>query len=523
MSLPELARLAEAVQGMSRFVVLEAKAKDLAAHVARAGQLACVVASVDAALAELGGADVAGLVLSPQLDAADRRRLIEHLASLGTSAPALVIVGLAHAPELTDGLCTWCVPGGGDASLLAAVLAACRERFLRLRAEASNCAKSDFLASISHEIRTPLGAMLGFVELLKDPRITPGDHRAYIETIDRNGRELVHLLDDILDISKVEAGCFEVEQMPFELPRLLEDVILSLGVRASAKGIALTITSEGPLPSLVCSDPTRLRQILVNVIGNAIKFTGGGNVEVRVKTLPGERLVFVVKDTGVGIPEAARSKLFQPFTQVGSSTTRIFGGTGLGLALSRKLAQLLGGDVVLESSEVGVGSTFVVTITQGKVDTQGDRSTSALEDELAAPRCEIERPLSGLRVLVAEDAPDSRYLIERLLVGSGAGVVLVENGAVAVERAMADHFDVILMDIQMPVVDGYEATRALRRRGYARPIIALTAHAMREERERCLAAGCDDHLTKPLAAGLLLEAITRHARPLGPAASVPPC
>jgi signal transduction histidine kinase/CheY-like chemotaxis protein len=509
---------------MSRFVVLEAQAQGLAGQVARAGQLACAVASIDAALAALGEADVAGLVLGPGLGAADRCRLIERLAGLGTAAPALISVGPAsHAPEATLGLCAWQVPSGEDAPLLAAVLAACRERSLRLRAEASNCAKSDFLASVSHEIRTPLGAMLGFVELLKNPRIAPGDHLTYVETIERNGRELVHLLDDILDIAKVEAGCFEVEQMPFELPRLLEDVILSLGVRASAKGIALTITSEGPLPALVCSDPTRLRQILVNVVGNAIKFTAGDNVEVRVKTRPGERLVFVVKDSGVGISEAERSKLFQPFRQVGSQTTRLFGGAGLGLALSRKLAQQLGGDVVLESSEVGVGSSFVVSITQGKADSSGDGALPKLDAELSAPLWQLERPLAGLRVLVAEDAPDSRYLIERLLVGSGAGVALAENGAVAVERAMAEHFDVLLMDIQMPVVDGYEATRDLRRRGYLRPIIALTAHAMRDERERCLAAGCDDHLTKPLAASLLMEAITRHARPRGPAATVAPC
>lgn len=514
--------MAEAVLGMSRFVVLEAQAKDLAAQVAGAGQHACAVLSTDAALAALGESDVAGLVLGPGLDAADRCRLTQRLAGLGAAAPGLIDVGLDRAPDAISGLCAWHVPSGEDTPLLAAVLAACRERFLRLRAEASNAAKSDFLAHVSHELRTPLGTMLGFVELLKDSHVTPGDRLAYIETIDRNGRELVRLLDDILDIAKVEAGCFEVEQMPFELPRLLEDVIVSLGARASAKGIALTIASEGPLPELVCSDPTRLRQILVNVVGNAVKFTPGGNVEVRVKTLPGERLVFVVKDSGVGIAEVERSKLFQPFTQVGSSTTRIFGGTGLGLALSRKLARLLGGDVVLESSEVGVGSSFVVTITQGKEETSGDRAIPSLGAERLAPLDEIERPLAGLRVLVAEDAPDSRYLIERLLVGNGAGVVLAENGAVAVERAVADHFDVILMDIQMPVVNGYEATRDLRRRGYSRPIIALTAHAMRDERARCLAAGCDDHLTKPVAASLLVEAITRHARPFGWATSEPP-
>ncbi len=382
-------------------------------------------------------------------------------------------------------------------------------------AEAASRSKSAFLANVSHEIRTPLGAILGFSELLLDPRLADDDRRQYVETIVRNGRDLTRLVDDVLDLSKVEAGRLEIEPLPFALPAFLDEILQSLGVKAREKGVALRLETEGPLPATVTSDPTRLRQILFNVVGNAIKFTSQGSVRLTTRVRggasgsgQGAKLEFVVSDTGRGVAPDQAGNLFQSFVQADSSTTRIFGGTGLGLVLSRRLARMLGGDVELTASTPGAGSTFTVTVEAGEL------GRSAADPEKQKPNAPpIEKPLAGVRVLVADDARDNQLLFRRVLANKGAAVDVVDNGAEAVRQALAQPYDVVLMDIQMPVLDGYDATKELRRRGFTGPIIALTAHAMKDERVRCLNSGCTDHLPKPVGHDILVDTVSRYAHP----------
>jgi PAS domain S-box-containing protein len=371
-------------------------------------------------------------------------------------------------------------------------------------AEEANRTKSAFLANVSHEIRTPLGAMLGFCELLRESRLSCEDRIAYADIINRNGRELTSLIDDILDLSKVEAGCLDIERRPTSLAALLGDVRQSLSLKAREKGIELDLHTQADVPETIMTDPTRLRQIVVNIIGNAVKFTERGGVDVDVR-LEGGRLAIEVRDSGIGIPAAVQGRLFRAFSQADEATARRFGGTGLGLQLSRKLAQLLGGDVTLVRSEVGRGSSFVVTIDPG------DFSMTTTDERPPSKRDARHSSLQGVRVLLAEDAPDNQYLISYLLKKNGASVDVVDNGGEAVQKVLSADYDVVLMDIQMPVLDGFDATRELRRRGFARPIIALTAHAMREERDECMRAGCTDHLSKPIDSERLIETVASHA------------
>ena len=384
-------------------------------------------------------------------------------------------------------------------------------------AEAANRAKTSFLANLSHELRTPLCAMLGFAELLKDPALSQEDRLSYINIISRNGHQLVTLIDDILDLSKIEAGHLQIEHLVVSLPTLLSDISSSLAIKAREKGIQLSFESVGKIPESVISDPTRLRQILLNIIGNAIKFTDHGSVTVKiahnVEPDPlGGRLSCTVEDTGCGIIAAASEKLFIPFSQADVSTTRKFGGSGLGLALSRRLARSLGGDVTLAATEQNKGSTFSVTVAaplaKGITSLAYEQPAAATSN---APSVPALKPLSGVRILLAEDAPDSQLLIERFLRIEGAEVDLAEDGAEAVKKATATNYDVILMDIQMPVLDGYGATAALRCQGYLGPIIALTAHAMPGECEKSIRAGCDHHLTKPVDRKLLIQTVSRYS------------
>jgi signal transduction histidine kinase/ActR/RegA family two-component response regulator len=384
-------------------------------------------------------------------------------------------------------------------------------------AEAANRAKTSFLANLSHELRTPLCAMLGFAELLKDPTLSHEDRISYVNIIFRNGHQLVTLIDDILDLSKIEAGHLQIEHLLVSLPILLSDISSSLTIKAREKGIQLSFESVGKIPESIISDPTRLRQILLNIIGNAIKFTDHGSVTVKVAhTIEpeplGGRLTCTVEDTGCGIIAAAADKLFIPFSQADVSTTRKFGGTGLGLALSRRLARSLGGDVTLAATEQNKGSTFFVTVA---APIPKDITPLACEHPNAptgtVPAVPALKPLTGVRVLLAEDAPDSQLLIERFLRIEGAEVDLAEDGAEAVKKATANHYDVILMDIQMPILDGYGATAALRGQGYLGPIIALTAHAMPGECEKSIRAGCDHHLIKPVDRKLLIQTVSRYS------------
>jgi hypothetical protein len=330
-----------------------------------------------------------------------------------------------------------------------------------------------------------------------------------VNTICRSGQQLLRIIDEILDISKVEAGHLEIENIKSNLLNLLRDLQTLLSVKAQAKGVGLEFRVTSKIPEFVFTDPTRLHQILVNMISNAIKFTEKGKVTLEVEWSDGN-LRFHIRDTGVGIAAEQAEKLFHPFVQVDSSTTRRFGGTGLGLALSRKLARALGGNVSLESSEAGQGSVFLVEMPVTVPEGVGlfDTLTEVKEVKAESPAEQNAHALAGLKILLVEDAPINQILISRFLTGAGAQVELANNGLEGVSKALSGDYGVILMDIQMPEMDGYEATTKLRSQGYERPIIALTAHALKEDRDRCLKVGCSDYMTKPIDRKLLISQIS---------------
>jgi PAS domain S-box-containing protein len=388
-------------------------------------------------------------------------------------------------------------------------------------AEDANRTKSEFLANMSHEIRTPMTAILGYADLLLDPSIDGKQRVECVDTIRRNGQHLITLINDILDLSKIEAGKMTVERIDCDPMQIAGDVESLMRVRASEKHLRFSVVAESELPRLVKTDPTRLRQILLNLASNAIKFTHNGEVSVRVKlirTAPGQpaRLRFTVVDTGIGMTEQQVAKLFTAFTQADTSTTRNFGGTGLGLAISKRLAEMLGGHIVV-SSEPGRGSQFALTIDVGLVDTTPSSHAPTVPN--AAPSAARVStgtlPLRGRRILLAEDGPDNQRLISFYLSRAGATVELAANGRVAIDRILESHvngnkIDLVLMDMQMPVLDGYAASAELRRRGQTVPIIAITAHAMDGDRAKCIDAGCTDYLAKPIDLPKLIAAIESH-------------
>ncbi|MBC7659569.1 MAG: PAS domain S-box protein [Chitinophagaceae bacterium] len=376
-------------------------------------------------------------------------------------------------------------------------------------AELANTAKSVFLANMSHEIRTPLGAIMGFVELLKDEDLSRDDTHSYLGVIERNSTQLLRIIDDILDLSKVEAGKMLIENINFSLLEVLAEFSSLMGFKARESGIDFKVMTETEIPDPVNSDPTRMRQILNNVVGNAIKFTRKGSVELCVR-YEAEILTFRVKDSGRGISPEQAAELFQPFSQADVSTTRKFGGTGLGLVLTKKLCETMGGDFWLEESELGKGSTFIahlrVAITKDSKMIRG--SEFGFTTVPARSRAAANRLLEAMRVLVVEDSPDNQLLLRVLLTRAGATVVMASDGAEGVKKALSEEFDVVVMDVQMPRMDGYAAVMDLRAKGFTKPVIALTAHAMKEERERCLAAGYTDFLSKPIDQTALINMIT---------------
>lgn len=390
--------------------------------------------------------------------------------------------------------------------------------------EEANQAKSAFLATMSHEIRTPMTAILGFADYLLeegDLRQAPRERIDAINTIVRNGRHLLQVINDILDLTKIEANRIEVERIPCQPLSVALDVVSLIRGRAEEKRLALTLDVDGEIPETIHSDPTRIRQILVNLLGNAIKFTQRGSIRLTLRMLrdrPEPYLQFEIRDTGIGMNAKQIRKLFQPFTQADTSMTRKYGGTGLGLCICKRLAEMLGGDVTV-TSEVGVGSTFLVSIATGPLDNGKALTLDTLSrtEPDAIEEAESRRALVQLtgRALIAEDGPDNQRLLAHLLSKAGAEVTVVENGKLAVERIVADAqcgkpFDIVLMDMQMPVLDGYAATRQLRELGYNLPIIALTAFAMTGDREICLATGCTEYLTKPIDRALLFPLVFRY-------------
>jgi CheY-like chemotaxis protein len=363
-------------------------------------------------------------------------------------------------------------------------------------------------------------AILGYTELLQTPTLSDTERAEQLRIIRRNGDHLLNIINDILDLSKIDAGKMTVELARFSVGQLVAEVAATMRIRAAGKGIALDVQHVYPLPETIQSDPLRLRQILVNLVGNALKFTESGTVHIRVRTetglSEGPGIAIEVADSGIGMSPAQCRSLFQVFSQADGSTSRKYGGTGLGLAISRRLAQILGGDITVQS-EVGKGSTFTVVLPTGPLDGVAIL-TSPAQGSLSVPLpiARASAVLSG-RILLAEDGPDNQRLIAFVLRKAGAHVEIAADGHLAIEAANAARgagrpFDLILMDMQMPELDGYEATRRLRAAGDTTPIIALTAHAMGGDRDKCVAAGCDDYATKPIDRARLLESCDKWLR-----------
>jgi signal transduction histidine kinase/CheY-like chemotaxis protein/HPt (histidine-containing phosphotransfer) domain-containing protein len=388
----------------------------------------------------------------------------------------------------------------------------------KAQAESASNAKTAFLANISHEIRTPMTAIVGFSDLLLQPVQTLSDRHDALQVIRRNARHLLDLINDVLDLSKIEAGKMVTTRSACDLIQALSEIVSMMRSRAVEKGLGFRVQFQGPVPRKIQTDPLRLKQILVNLLGNAIKFTASGEVRLVVScptAVPnadglGKEVRFDIADTGIGMNPEQMARLFQPFTQADESTTRKFGGSGLGLDISKRLANMLGGDITVQSIS-GVGSTFTLTIDASPLEgfqTVTD-ATALLLGESIQTDPDVQLKITG-NVLVAEDGPDNQHLIRHLLERAGVKVTIAENGRIAVDKARAERFDLILMDMQMPELDGYGASSELRRRGIQIPIIALTAHAMSDDREKCIQAGCTDYLTKPLDAQLLLKTVGRY-------------
>ncbi len=393
-------------------------------------------------------------------------------------------------------------------------------------AEAATRAKSEFLANMSHEIRTPMTAILGYTDLLVDPNQTADQRAKHVEVVRRNGQHLLAVLNDILDISKIEAGKLALEMIEFDPAKVLAEVQSLMLPVAADKGLAFGIEQRGRLPERILSDPTRLKQILLNLVGNAIKFTSAGSVRIAVEaqamgTL--QRLRFDVVDTGIGLTDEQQSRLFTPFVQADTSLTRRFGGSGLGLAICKRLATMLGGDLSI-ASQFGVGSTFTLHL-EVHTPAPSPPVVSRLDMARSAPAAVSMVPR---KILVAEDTNDTRRLVALYLQHSGAIVEEATNGQLAVEAVVAaaqqgQSYDLVLMDMQMPIMDGFTATAKLRQLGYVRlPIIAFTAHAMAEERQRCLEAGCNDFVSKPIDVDELFRVVNRFSADNPPEATPPP-
>jgi signal transduction histidine kinase/DNA-binding NarL/FixJ family response regulator len=393
-------------------------------------------------------------------------------------------------------------------------------KLTRDAAEAANRFKSLFFANISHEIRTPLTAINGFAELLMAPERSEAERIADARIIRRNGEHLLSLINDILDLSKIEAGKMSIEEILCSPAGILGEVTSLLRHRAEEKGLKLEVAFEGQFPKMIRTDPTRLRQVLINLLSNAIKFTKHGSVRLAVSIKPALRAVepkleIKITDTGIGIPAERLQALFKPFVQADTTITRQYGGSGLGLAISQHFARALGGDISVTSEE-NRGSIFTVTVATGPLGDAAilDNPEKAMEaqDDFTHARVKINGT-----VLVAEDGIDNQALIATRLREMGLKLEIANNGQIAVEKALAAvnrnaPYDLILMDVQMPIMDGFTATQELRGKGYRGPIIALTANAMERDRSKCLDAGCNEFVTKPIEMQKLIKAIGRYLK-----------
>ncbi len=397
------------------------------------------------------------------------------------------------------------------------------------RAEAANNAKSDFLAMMSHEIRTPLGVILGYADMLFRDATRREDRELFADAIRRNGKHLLALLNDILDLTKVESGRMELVLKPVNLPGVLRELQSFYLAQALSKGLELEFNILGKIPSEIVSDEIRLRQVLINIIGNALKFTATGKVTVDVSSHGDSSqsrqcdILIRVTDTGCGISAADQKKLFQSFVQAGPYIQRKFGGTGLGLALARNLVRKLGGDLTLIQSAPNAGSVFEIRFSTERTAQSMDCDNQEFKRMVVTARDEGKRSLDareaksnlpvhlmGLKILLVEDFEDNQIMMKMMLEEAGAIVDVAQNGADAVRMALGGSYDAVLMDIQMPVMNGYDATVELRDCGFDKPIIALTASAMKGELERCLGAGCTNFISKPVQSDELIEMVARY-------------
>ncbi len=380
---------------------------------------------------------------------------------------------------------------------------------------AASQSKSEFLANMSHEIRTPMAAILGYADVLLGHLVDP-DNRSCVLVIKRNGQHLLELINDILDLSRIEAGKLDVDVESVSLVHMVSDVESLMHVRADDKNLEFHAEFASPVPETIDTDPTRLRQVLINLIGNAIKFTEKGNVLLSVGLRDNRVLSFSVRDTGIGMSDAHLERLFKPFSQGDSSVTRSYGGSGLGLAISKRLAKMLGGDISVVS-ELGVGSTFTVTIPI----VVNDDSKLVLPDLITRTRddedVDAKVEMLDCRILVVDDRRDVRHISQHFLEKAGARVSSAEDGQQGIDAAFTardsgDPFDLVVMDMQMPNVDGLQAVAQLRSAGIEWPIIALTADAMKGDRDKCLNGGCDDYLSKPIDQGKLVLMAAKYTK-----------
>ena len=387
-----------------------------------------------------------------------------------------------------------------------------REILAAESAKKHSASKSDFLAKMSHELRTPLTVIVGYSQLLNAEYISPTESKSYVSNIVKSSQHLLALVDEVLDLSKIEAGKIEINPVPVNFLAEFSDIITMLSDRAKSGSLALKVEFAGEIPRKITTSPLRLRQILINVIGNAAKFTDHGEVQVKVCLASDRRLTFEVTDTGCGMTELQQQRLFQPFTQADSSITRRYGGTGLGLALSRQLAQAMGGNIELAWSKINEGSCFIVEIDPGEISDLREVNHASWQsghDYITFSDSKVPQ-MTKLRLLLVEDSLELRDLLKIYIEATGAQIDVAANGAEAVSLCMSHRYDAILMDIQMPILDGYQATEQLLSLGYKAPIIALTAHAMTTERDLCLARGFTDYLSKPVTPHDLFAMLGKH-------------